>query len=369
MRRPVGGDVLVVGAGLIGLAIAFELAERGATVRIFDRGEPGRGASWAGAGMLAPYSERIDDPAMLELCRRSLALYPSFVERVCEAAGTSVEVNLDGIIEAAFDAGRLEELARIGSELRAHGVACELLDRSAATLAEPSLGKHLAGALLLYGQGYVDNRRLGRALLAACNVCGVTLHAPVHELAIECDERRVLGVRTERGFSPANVVINAAGAWAAQVAGIPEAARPPVSPVKGQMLALAAPIGFLRRTTWVPGAYLVPRPDGRLLVGATVEPDAGFDTRVTAAGTLELLRAALAAAPALGGFTITETWAGLRPATPDERPVIGPSAVDGLVLATGHYRNGILLTPVTAELVADYVVTGDAAALREHTPV
>ncbi|HEX8806258.1 MAG TPA: glycine oxidase ThiO [Candidatus Aquilonibacter sp.] len=358
------GDVLIVGGGLIGLSAAFELAQRGATVRVYDRGEPGHGASWAGAGMLAPYAERIEDEVMLDLCRRSLALYPAFVQRVVEASGVSVELPLDGILEAAFDADTLEAITSFARELTERNVACKLLDRREALLAEPALGKHVVAALAIEGQGYVDNRRLGRALLAACRAADVVVHAPVAGITIECDERRVLGVRSELGFAPASVVINAAGAWAAQVPGVPHNAVPDVTPVKGQMLALAVPAGFLHRATWVPGAYLVPRTDGRLLIGATVE-HVGFDERVTAAAIDALLHAALAAAPSLGSFTVTESWAGLRPATPDGRPFIGPTAIDGLLLATGHYRNGILLAPVTAELLASFVETGDAQPLAE----
>jgi glycine oxidase len=357
-------DALVIGGGLIGLATAFELAQRGAMVRVYDRGEPGHGASWAGAGMLAPYAERIEDDAFLKLCQSSLAQYPVFVERVVEASGVHLDVPLDGIVEAAFDDKRLDDLSSFARDLAARSVPCEVLDRRATLLAEPALGKHVLGALIISGQGYVDNRRLGRALLAACRAKGVIVHAPVRDVAIECDDRRVLGVRSELGFAPASLVINAAGAWAAQIPGVPTQAVPPVSPVKGQMLALAVPDGFMRRATWVPGAYLVPRNDGRLLIGATVE-DAGFDERVTAAALDALLHAALAAAPSLGAFTVTESWAGLRPATPDGRPFIGPTAIDGLLLATGHYRNGILLAPVTAALIASFVETGDARPLAE----
>ena len=363
-----GGDVIVVGGGLIGLSIAFELAQRGATVRLYDRAEPGHGASWAGAGMLAPYAEHIDDEAMLEFCRTSLERYPAFVQRIGEAGGLHVDVSLDGIIEAAFDAQQLAAFETFARELRTRGVSCELLDRRASLIAEPALGKHVAGALLVAGQGYVDNRRLGRALLAAVQARGVTVHAPVRDVVIECDQRRVRGVRSELGFAAAAVVINAAGAWAANVPGLPETARPPVKPVKGQMLALAAPARFLRRATWVPGAYLVPRGDGRLLVGATVE-DAGFDERVTASAIHALLHAALAAAPSLGAFTVTETWAGLRPGSPDGRPFIGPTGIDGLILATGHYRNGILLAPGTADMVASFVESGDAAPLHAFSPL
>jgi glycine oxidase len=364
--KTLGSDVLVVGGGLIGLSVAFELAQRGATVRVYDRGEPGHGASWAGAGMLAPYAERIADDAFLALCQASLAQYPDFVRRVVDASGVHVELPLDGIVEAAFDAQRLNELTAFARDLAARNVQCELLDRRATLLAEPALGKHVLGALVIGGQGYVDNRRLGRALLAAARAQGVIVYAPVRDVAIECDERRVLGVRSELGFAPASIVINATGAWAAQIPGVPEQAVPAVAPIKGQMLALAVPDGFMRRATWVPGAYLVPRTDGRLLIGATVE-DIGFDERVTAAGIDALLHAALGAAPSLGAFTVTESWAGLRPGTPDGRPLIGPTPIDGLLLATGHYRNGILLAPVTASLIASFVETGDARPLAEFT--
>jgi glycine oxidase len=202
---------------------------------------------------------------------------------------------------------------------------------------------------------------LGRALTAACTRIGVTIER-VADLHVECDARRVLGVRTERGFAAAGAVVNACGAWAASLSGVPASSLPPVLPIKGQMLALAAPIGLVARPVWVPGAYLVPRDDGRLLVGATVE-SAGFDTRVTAAGIEALLHAALAAAPALGGFTVSETWAGLRPGSPDGRPFLGATALVGFFLATGHYRNGVLLAPATARLIAGAVEGRPAAEL------
>jgi len=368
MKTTAGGDVIIVGGGLIGLSIAFELAGRGATVRVYERGEPAHAASWAGAGMLAPYAEHIDDEALLELCRISLERYPLFAQQVSDASDIRVDLALDGIVEAAFSSEQLAALDAFARALTVRGVAAQLLDRRETIIAEPSLGKHAQGALVVGGQGCVDNRRLGRALLAACRSRRVVVHAPVQALAIECDERRVLGVRSELGFAPASWVINAAGAWAADIPGVPAQARLPVTPVKGQMLALAVPAGFLRRTTWVPGAYLVPRTDGRLLVGATVE-NAGFDQRVTAGAIHRLLDAALAAAPSLGAFTVTETWAGLRPATPDGRPFIGPTTIGGLLAATGHYRNGILLAPVTADLIASFVETGDVSPLAPFSPL
>jgi glycine oxidase len=359
------GDVIVVGAGLIGLSIAFELAERGASVRVYERGEPARAASWAGAGMLAPYTERIANESLLALCASSLALYPAFVERIASASGIDARLRLEGVLYAAFDESGFEGLRREARALQERGVECELLGRSDALSAEPWLGAALRGALLKRSEGYVDNRRLGRALAAACVARGATIDQ-TSGIAVECDARRVLGVRTDRGFVAAGVVINACGAWAARLGGVPRSCVPSVEPVKGQMIALAVPAGFVRRATWVPGVYLVPREDGRLLVGATVE-SAGFDERVTAQGVHDLLHAALTAAPALAGFTVTESWAGLRPGTPDGLPFLGATAIEGFLLATGHYRNGILLAPATARSIADMVESGTAAGLESFS--
>ena len=311
--------------------------------------------------MLAPHTERIGDAVLRALCIESLERYPAFVERLREATGFDAKLSLDGVVDAAFDAPQYDALCKRRDELHARGVACELLDRRETIALEPSVGKHVAGALVIADEGHVDNRRLVRALVAACEAAGVRIVSDAGDITVECDARRVLGVASNVGFAPARSVVNAAGAWSGSVRGIPAPALPRVTPVKGQMAALAIAQGFVRRPVWVPGAYLVPRADGRLLVGATVE-DAGFDERVTARGIESLLRAALWAMPSLGGFALTETWAGLRPGTPDGLPRIGATALEGLYDATGHYRNGILLsTPLTARLVADAVegVAGD----------
>jgi glycine oxidase len=362
MMSRLDGDVVVVGGGLIGLSIAFELAERGATARVYDRAEPARAASWAGAGMLAPYTERITSEALLALCASSLHAYPAFVERVRDAGGIDARLRLEGVLYGAFELGGLRALQEHARALRARGVDCEMLDRASALSAEPWLGAGLIGALLKKGEGHVDNRRLGRALVAACEARGVRIERSF-TLEVECDRRRVRGVRTDRGFVGAGCVVNACGAWAAHLAGLPRSCTPPIEPIKGQMIALSVPAGFARRATWVPGAYLVPREDGRLLIGATVE-STGFDERVTAEGIHELLHPALAAAPSLGSFTVTESWAGLRPGTPDGLPFLGPTPIEGFFLATGHYRNGILLAPATARLIADTIETGGSAAFE-----
>lgn len=361
-----GGDAVIIGAGTIGLAIAFELAERGAVVRVVDRGEPARAASWAAAGMLAPYSETVREPALIELCAASLREYPAFVERVRNASGIDPHLHLNGVVHAAPDAQWFERFRKYAASLQRRGVQCALLEREALLRTEPWIGSSVVGGLVIAGEGYVDNRRLGRALVAACEVRGVGIEQNPH-VRVECDSRRVLGVRTSRGFMAAGAVVNACGAWSSEVPGIPPRCAVPVEPVKGQMLALATPAGLVTRATWAPGAYLVPREDGRLLVGATVER-VGFDERVTADGVHALLHAALAAAPALANFAVTESWTGFRPATQDGLPFLGAATLDGLFVATGHYRNGILLAPATARLVAGAIAGENLPELAPFSP-
>jgi glycine oxidase len=318
--------------------------------------------------MLAPFTEALEDGDMRALCAQSLAEYPGFAAAVAGESGVDPQLRLEGIVSGAYGDDSERGLAGRAAALASEGVEHHLLDRPAALALEPALGKGVRSALLVRPEGAVDNRRLGRALVSACEHAGVAIVPDARELEVECDARRVLGVRSHRGFSPAAWVINAAGAWAGQIPGIPAEALPPIEPIKGQMLALAMPRGFLKRPLWVPGAYLVPRDDGRLLVGATVE-HAGFDTRVSADGIRTLLDAALDAAPALRDFALTETWAGLRPGSPDGRPFIGPTPIEGLLTASGHYRNGILLTPITARLIADFVEGNEQGALTPWLPL
>ncbi|HEY0383685.1 MAG TPA: glycine oxidase ThiO [Candidatus Elarobacter sp.] len=356
----------MLGAGLIGLGVAYELAKRGAPVTVYDRAEPARAASWAGAGMLAPFSEEMPDAAMLALCRDSLALYPEFVAELRERTGVDARYRCDGTLHVALDETRLAELAAHAQTFRANGGDVAMLDRGDVLAREPLLAKDLAGALFVANEAQVDNRRLGRALLAACEALGVRFER-VDDVALECDARRVRGVRTAYGFATAATVINAAGAWAGELAGVPDRARVPVRPVAGEMLALAVPRDAVRALVWLGHRYLVPRGDGRLLIGATVE-SRGFDARVTAAGMHDLLDAALAVAPALATFAVVETWAGLRPASHDGRPYLGATALDGYVVASGHFRNGILLTPITGRLIADLIMGGEASALAPFAP-
>jgi len=353
-------DAAVIGAGLIGLGIAYELAKRGGSVTVFDAREPGRGASWAGAGMLAPFSEEVEDDAMFALCATSLAAYPAFVAELAERTGIDAHLRCEGTLHVARDARQLADLSARVARIRTRGGDARMLDRSTLLAREPMLANDCLGALEIANEAQVDNRLLGRALLAACADLGVRIVRESGDVRLDADDRRVRGVQTTRGFTAAAVVVNAAGAWAAQLAGVPAHARVPVRPIAGEMLALAVPRMLSRALVWTHDVYLVPRSDGRMLVGATVS-DRGFDVRVTAAGVARLLAAALAVAPVLADFAIAETWAGLRPGSHDGRPYLGTTALEGYVVATGHYRNGILLAPITARAIAELIVTGHAS--------
>ncbi len=348
--------IAIVGAGLIGTGIAYELAKRGASVTVFDRAEPARAASWAGAGMLAPFSEEMPDPAMLALCRASLEAYPEFVAELRERTGLDAQFLRHGTLHVALDERGLHDLVARAAAYAANGGEVSVLDRAQTLEREAAVSRGVAGSVFIANEAQIDNRRLGRALVAGCAALGVRFEH-TDEFALETDARRVRGLRSKRGFVAADTVINAAGAWAGAIDGVPLAARVPVFPVAGEMLAIAVPHAFARALIWHGHTYLVPRSDGRLLVGATVL-ERGFDTRVTAAGLSALLGAALHAAPSLGTFAVVESWAGLRPGSPDQRPFLGATPLEGYFVAAGHYRNGILLTPITARAVADLVLDG-----------
>jgi glycine oxidase len=352
--------VAVIGGGAIGLAIAWRLALRGARVTVFDKDATGSGASHAAAGMLAACAEaEPGETALIELNRASQLMWPAFAEELERAAGMSVELRTEGTLVLALtadDQARLKHLLRFQNSL---GLPLEWMSPAQVRRREPHLAPGIAGAIWSPQDHQVDNRALVAALRIAALAAGVTLreHTAVEQIASA--HGRVTGVSVGGSVIPADVVVMAAGAWSRGIGGLPLEARPPVRPVKGQMLALRmdpkAPL--LSHVVWAPGAYLVPRKDGRLLVGATVE-EKGFDPTLTAGGQLALLEAAWRAVPAIEELAIDEMWVGFRPGSRDDGPIIGPSPLPGLVYATGHYRNGILLTPITAGAVADLILDG-----------
>lgn len=359
--------VAIIGGGVIGLAIGWRLAAAGCAVDIFERGEAGRGASWAAAGMLAAGIET--EPGELDLYRlnrASQALWDDFAAELEAATGEAVGLRREGTLSVALTRDDAAQLRFTYEFQRSHGIDLEWLDGAAARRREPHLHPGLAGAVLSAGDHQVDNRRLARALRRAFEAAGGRLHEGAEVSAIDVAGGRITGFRVGAARHEAATVVLAAGAWSQEIAGMPSVARPPVRPVKGQMLALRmdpeAPL--LSHVVWTPRVYLVPRRDGTLIVGATTE-ERGFNTDLTAGGILALLEGAWRALPGVEELPIAEMWVGFRPGSRDDAPILGPTEIDGLVVATGHHRNGILLTPVTARAIAHYILTGEIeAAIR-----
>jgi glycine oxidase len=355
-------DVVVVGAGVIGLAAAWQLSRQGVDVTVVDP-SPASAASHAAAGMLAPVTEvRYGEEDLLALGVESLRRYPSFVADLEAASGRQVGLRADGTLVAATDAGDRAVLTDLHDFQRSLGLEAELLTSRECRALEPDLSPDVRCGLHVRGDHSVDNRRLCAALLAAVAANGSLRQDTV--VAVEISADKIHGVQLrDGGHLAAATVVVAAGPWSSDIDGIPGELRPQVRPVKGEILRLrtrpasgALPTRTIRGVVNGHEVYLVPRADGELVVGATVE-EAGFDATVRAGAVRELLRDARAVFPPIDELELVETFAAHRPGSPDNRPIVGATEVDGLVLATGHHRNGILLTPITADLVVA-AVTG-----------
>jgi glycine oxidase len=349
-------DAVIVGGGVIGLTCAWRAAQRGARVAVVDRSQPPAGATRVAAGMLAPVGElAFGEPELLKLTTAAAEQYPDFVAELERVSGVPTGYRRDGALHVALDRDEAAELRRVYELQRSLGLGAEWLPPRRCRELEPGLTPSFNGGVHAPGEGSVDPRALTAALLAGLEAEGGELVAGTGVGAALFDGERIAGVRTESGLelrAPATVL--AAGAWSGQAAWLPEPARPPVRPVKGQILELRPRDGAVpcQRILASERVYLVPRPDGRLIAGATVE-EQGFDTAVTAGGVHELLREAYRLLPEVAEMELVEAAAGLRPGTPDNLPLAGPSGVDGLLWATGHYRNGILLAPLAANAIAD----------------
>jgi glycine oxidase len=360
MVSPSRPKTVVIGAGVVGLSIAWRLAQAGCPVTVYDRAQAGHGASWAAAGMLAAAVEtEPGEEKLLALTLESQKRWPRLAREIEVASGISIGYRDEGTIVVALTRDDAEQLRFSYEFQRSLGLDIDWLSGVEARRREPHLRPGISGAVLSPKDHQVDNRLLGSALAQAARRAGVVLHehCPVRE--VELSGGRARGVVTDQGSDPADIVVLAAGAWSREIAGIPASYLPPVRPIKGQMLALsmdpAAPL--VRHVIWLPRGYLVPRLDGRLIVGATVE-ERGFDNRLTAGGLLALIEGAWRAVPAIEELPVAETWVGFRPGSRDDAPMLGPSGIDQLVVATGHHRNGILLTPITADAISGYVLTG-----------
>lgn len=343
-------DIVVVGAGIIGCAIARELAARGTSCTVVDERAVAGGATRASAGMLAPYVEAHQQGPLLDLAIGSLALYDGWIAALRRDADLDVEYRRIGTLEVALDPARAAELRHNAT---AHpGVTMTWMDPPDAVRAHPALGAN-AGALFTPTHGYVAAPQLATALARAAERQGTRfLRAAVRRITRHGPSFRVA---TTDGDLDASVIVLAAGAWTNAIEGV---RTPPLRPVRGQLLQLGWQGDPLASIVWGPDCYIVPRTDGSLLVGATVE-DAGFDERTTAGGIGALLDAACRLLPDTKRATFLDARAGLRPATPDALPVIGPDPdASGIVHASGHYRNGVLLAPITARVIAEWIVEG-----------
>lgn len=354
-------DVAVLGGGVIGCATARELARRGLSVVVVERDTPGLGATSAAAGMLSPLSESEETGPFLELALSSLDRYPSFVAALFEETGIDVEYRQRGKLEVALDEAGTARLRATFVWRREAGFVVDWLDADEVRRMEPALSPQARAGLFNARDHQVDNRRLGRAAWLAAERAGVRFLTGAPAQALVTAGGRVSGVTLASGeVVSAPRVVLALGSWSGAFGGLP---RPlPVFPVRGEIVALEAAPSPLMRVVSTGRCYLVSRADGRVLIGATAER-AGFQSRATAGGVQTLLSAAIEAVPALATAPVAELWGGLRPGTPDALPILGPDPeVEGLVYATGHFRNGILLAPITAQLVAEATV-GERPAL------
>ena len=351
--------VAIIGAGVIGLGIAWRLAAKGTAVEVFDKGTVGGGASHAAAGMLAACAEaEPGEEALIALGRESQRRWPAFAAELKDVSGIDVELRTEGTLVVALtadDQARLHHHLVLQQEL---GLPVEWITPAETRRREPHLAGKLAGAVWSPEDHQVDNRKLVSALRLAAEKEGAVVreHTDVAEISVRGG--RAEGIVLKDGSSiPADVVVLAAGAWSRTIAGLPPELRPPVRPIKGQMLSLRmdARAPLVSHVLWGPGIYMVPRRDGRLILGATVEEKA-FDTALTAGGLLTLLEAAWRTIPAIEELPIDEMWVGHRPGSRDDAPILGPGPPRGVVYATGHHRNGILLTPVTADTLARLVL-------------
>ncbi len=360
--------ILIIGGGVIGLGIGWQLAKAGAAVTIHERGQTGRGASWAAAGMLGPIAEaHSDELDLLKLSNQSLARYPEWANELETEAEMPIGYRAEGTLIIGIqpdDAYQLRHTYDLQQDL---GLNVEWLSGEEARKIEGALSPYVTAAIRCETDHQVDNRLMAQALQRAYQGRGGVLHQNSTIERIVIENGVVTGVQAQDGFQGTDVCILAAGCWSGQINGLPDAIIPPVRPVKGQMLALRMRedimIENVIRTVkarYPMPVYLVPRSDGRLIVGATTE-ELGFDTDLTVGGVYELLHGACEAVPGIYELPLIETWTGLRPGSTDNAPILGKTPVENLIYATGHYRNGILLTPITAYEIAKLILTGETS--------
>ncbi len=349
-------DVAIIGGGIIGVTIALELAREKLSVVVLDRQQPGREASWAAAGMLSPAPDSLRDVPLVPLSRRSLQIYPEFVAAIEEESSKPTGYARNGALQIFGGRnGEADRDAAVAEHCRL-GLTAESIALETARQWEPSIGPSAAAALWLSDEGTVEPRLLMDAVLGATQHHGVEIRSDCEVTGVLRLGGRCTGLMARDEHITAGAVVVAAGCFSSKIleASGFAASYAPTRPVRGQMLGLRSDGVRLRHVVRSHRAYLVPRPDGRIVAGSTLE-EAGFKKQVTLAGIKHVLEGALELCPALGEADVLETWSGLRPGTRDDLPIIGPTDMEGLLIATGHYRNGILLAPVTARLIRNFL--------------
>ncbi len=356
---PNSADVLIIGGGIIGCSIAWRLAQAGMRVTVLDRSDPGSEASSAAAGMLAPLGEMVTPRTFSDLCVASLGLYPRFAPEIEESSGHSTGYRSDGSLLVALNEELEEELAEVHRTQTGLGFTVHPLTAKEVHGREVGLSPAIRSGLFIPGDHWIDNERLMRALVIACRRAGVRLESGVAVQKFHTEGRNIAGVVAGNGAGfAAKTYILTAGCWSGEVAaGL--GVHVPIVPCCGQMMEFEAPreLPFVVRTGI---HYLVPRPERRVLLGTTSEYT-GFEKAVTAKGLLSILEGTLRLAPQISEFRFRRAWAGLRPDTADHLPILGYGEFENLVFATGHFRNGILLAPVTAEIVTDLILKGSTS--------
>jgi glycine oxidase len=348
-------DVIIIGGGIIGLSLAHRLASERLRVVVLDRREPGLEASWAAAGMLSAAPESPDDIALVPLAKRSFALYPDYIRAIEESSSKVTNFRRDGALELFFGSSAEAERDRTVASHRALGLTTQAVSQVEALSTEPSLSKSAFAAAWLPDEFSVEPRALTAAALQAAKNRGADVRANVEVKKLLIEGSRCVGIETPSEKLTAGHVVLAAGCFSSGIVGAARLA--PTQPVRGQMVSLRTARDGPNHVVRSHKGYVVPRGNGLLVAGSTIE-HVGFEKNVTAAGISGILAAAIELIPELAGAAIEETWCGLRPDTPDHLPLIGPSEFEGLWLATGHYRNGILLAPATSEILGDWILRG-----------
>jgi glycine oxidase len=361
-------SVIVVGAGIVGCTVAYELATAGARVQVFETRTPGQGATRASAGILAPFIEGHGSALLRQLGKRSLDLYDAFMQRLAADSGEEIVYQRNGTFEIAFSAEDVERLTALSKALHADGIASSWIQPEGFSDFEPQASTKALGALMIPTHGFVGVSQLTLAAMRAAEKLKIRFKSAIGAIRIMRLPNGRVGVKTANAVWEADKVVLAAGSWSSQIT--VEGAEPiPVKPIRGQLIQMQTEPGAIRRVIWGPNGYLVPWPDGSVLIGSTVE-DVGFDESHTEDAVAQLRNAAIELVPSLANAEISSIRTGLRPKGPDDVPLLGPSrVVPGLIYATGHYRNGVLFTPLTVQFVSDLIFNRPAdPALKDLDP-